>query len=208
MIHTPFCRRSRTMNTFKYPGEPGGWAQAWQSPLPRGLLTGLHRGRDNSGRNRETAPARWSNLRDNLLTDHRVRAREGLPRSVESGRSLIAEREMRRGAVPAMGGRVMAGLLALCLTWSVAVRYAEHGQDVHRDLPMSFQAQADCLRMLASFREELLHSFTQEGFAGMFTLTGTVISVRMDPNLAGIRRWLPWNYQAVRVKSACQETSP
>jgi hypothetical protein len=30
--------------------------------------------------------------------------------------------------------------------------------------------------------------------------------VWMTPDLTGIRRWLPWNYQAVRVKSACQET--
>jgi hypothetical protein len=168
----------------------------------------LYLGRDDSGHHREMARASWLSLRDNLLTDHGVRSREGLPRSVETGRSLMAEGRMRPGAVPAMGSRVMATLLVLCLTWSVVVRYAEHGQVVRRDLPMSFQAQADCLAMLASFREELLHSFTQEGFAGMFTLTGTVISVRMDPHLAGIRRWLPWNYQVVRVKSACQETSP
>lgn len=115
---------------------------------------------------------------------------------------------MRRGAVPAMGIRVMAGLLVLCLTWSVVVRYAEHGQYVHKDPQMSFQTPADCLRMLASFREELLRSFSQQSFAGTFTLTGTVISVWMNPEVTGIRRWLPWNYQGVRVKSACEETSP
>jgi hypothetical protein len=115
---------------------------------------------------------------------------------------------MRGGAVPTMGSRGLAGLLALCLTWSVVVRYAEHGQYVHRDLQLSLQTSEDCLRTLASFREELLRSFTQQSFAGMFTLTGTVVSVWRDPEVTGIRRWLPWHYQAVRVQSACQETSP
>jgi hypothetical protein len=115
---------------------------------------------------------------------------------------------MRRGTVLAMGSRGLAGLLALCLTWSVVVRYAEHGHYVHTDLQLSLQTPADCLRTLASFREELLRSFSQQSFAGMFTLTGTVVSVWMDLELTGIRRWLPWHYRAVRVQSACQETSP
>ena len=93
MIHTPFCRRSRMMDTFKYPDEPGDLARPWQSPLPRGLLTSPHRGRDNSGRNREMAPARWFNIGDSMFADHRVRAREGLSRSVETGRSLVTEGE-------------------------------------------------------------------------------------------------------------------
>jgi hypothetical protein len=107
----------------------------------------------------------------------------------------------------AVGRRCTAGVLLLCLTWSIVVRYAEQGQPVHRELPLSFQTRADCLQALTSFRDALLASFTQQSFAGIFTLTGTVVSVWMNPDLTGIRRWVPWNYQAVRVKSACQETS-
>jgi hypothetical protein len=73
MIHTPFCRRSRMMDTFKYPDEPGDLAQPWQSPRPRGLLMSLRRGRDDSGHNREMAPARWCNLKASRFTDHRGR---------------------------------------------------------------------------------------------------------------------------------------
>ena len=113
---------------------------------------------------------------------------------------------MKGPAAWSVGSRFMAGILLLCLAWSIVVRYAEHGQPVQRDLQLSFQTQSDCLRTLTSFREALLTSFTQQGFAGMFTLTGTVVSVWMNPDLTGIRRWLPWNYHAVRVKSACQET--
>ena len=102
------------------------------------------------------------------------------------------------------GSRCMAGLLLLCLAWTIVVRYVEHGQPVQREIPLSFQTQADCLRALTGFRETVLASFTRQGFAGMFTLTGTVISVWRNPELTGIRQWLPWNYQAVRVKSACQ----
>jgi len=113
---------------------------------------------------------------------------------------------MKGHAAWSVGSRFIAGLLLLCLAWSIVVRYAEHGQPVQRDLQLSFQTRSDCLRTLNSFREALLTSFTQQSFAGMFTLTGTVVSVWMNPDLTGIRRWLPWNYQAVRVKSACQET--
>jgi hypothetical protein len=113
---------------------------------------------------------------------------------------------MKRHAACSIGSRFMAGLLLFCLTWSIVVRYAEHGQHVQKDLQLSFQTRSDCLRTLTSFREELLTSFSQQSFAGAFNLTGTVISVWMNPDLTGIRRWFPWNYQAVRVKSACQET--
>jgi hypothetical protein len=113
---------------------------------------------------------------------------------------------MKRHAACSVGSRFMAGLLLLCLTWSIVVRYAEHGQPVQKDLQLSLPTRSDCLRTLTSFREALLNRFTQQSFAGMFTLTGTVVSVWMNPELTGIRRWLPWNYQAVRVKSACQET--
>jgi hypothetical protein len=113
---------------------------------------------------------------------------------------------MNGHAAGSVGSRFMAGILLLCLAWSIVVRYAEHGQPVQRELQLSFQTQSDCLRTLTSFREALLSSFTRQSFAGMFTLTGTVVSVWMNPELTGIRRWLPWNYQAVRVKSACQET--
>src|SRR5215510_5112768 len=109
---------------------------------------------------------------------------------------------MRQSAVHSMGSRCMAGCLTLCLAWSIMVRYAEHGQYVQKDLQMPFNTPADCLQMLAIFQEELLNSFSRESFAGEFTLTGTIISVRINPNLTGIRRWLPWNYQAVRVQSA------
>jgi hypothetical protein len=113
---------------------------------------------------------------------------------------------MKRHAVCAIGSRFLAGLLLLCLTWSIVVRYAEHGQPVQKDLQLSLPTRSDCLRTLTSFREALLIGFTQQSFAGAFTLTGTVVSVWMNPELTGMRRWLPWNYQAVRVKSACQDT--
>jgi hypothetical protein len=113
---------------------------------------------------------------------------------------------MKGHAAWSVGSRFMAGILLLCLAWSIVVRYAEHGHPVQRDLQLSFQTRSDCLRTLTSFREALLIRFTQQSFAGIFTLTGTVVSVWMNPDLTGIRRWLPWNYQAVRVKSACQET--
>ena len=108
--------------------------------------------------------------------------------------------------MPVMRSRGLAGLLVFCLTWSVVVQYVEHGQYVDKDLQLSLQTPADCQRTLASFREELLRSFSQQSFAGIFTLTGTAVSVWRDPELTGIRRWLPWHYRAVRVKSACQET--
>jgi hypothetical protein len=113
---------------------------------------------------------------------------------------------MKCHAACSIGSRFMIGLLLLCLTWSIMVQYAEHRRHVQKDLQLSFQTRSDCLRMLTSFREELLTSFSQQSFAGVFNLTGTVVSVWMNPDLTGIRRWLPWNYQAVRVKSACQET--
>jgi hypothetical protein len=106
----------------------------------------------------------------------------------------------------ATGRRCLAGLLLLCLAWTIVVRYVERGQPVRRDIPLAFQTQADCLRALTSFRDTLLASFTRQSFAGMFALTGTVISVWRDPELTGIRQWLPWNYRAVRVKSACEAT--
>jgi hypothetical protein len=129
-------------------------------------------------------------------------------RSRSVGLSWPRKSEKRGGAMPAMMSRGLLGLLALCLTWSVVVRYAEHGQYVDKDLQLSLQTPADCLRTLASFREELLRSFSQQSFAGIFTLTGTVVSVWRDPEVPGIRGWLPWYYRAVRVKSACQETPP
>jgi hypothetical protein len=101
--------------------------------------------------------------------------------------------------------RYMAGLL-LCLAWTIVVRYVEQGQPVRQEIPLPVQTQTDCLRALTAFRETLLASFTRQSFAGMFTLTGTVISVWRDPALTGIRQWWPWNYQAVRVKSACHAT--
>jgi hypothetical protein len=104
------------------------------------------------------------------------------------------------------GRRCLAGVLLLCLAWAMVVRYEEHGQPVQREIPLSFQTESDCLRALTIFREAMLISFTRQSFAGMFTLTGTVVSVWRDPELPGIRQWLPWNYQAVRVKSACQAT--
>jgi hypothetical protein len=113
---------------------------------------------------------------------------------------------MNGHAAGSVGSRFMAGILLLCLAWSIVVRYVEQGQPVQREIPLSFQTPSDCLRTLTSFREALLSSFTRQSFAGMFTLTGTVVSVWMNPELTGIRRWLPWNYQAVRVKSACQAT--
>ena len=100
---------------------------------------------------------------------------------------------MNGHAAWSVGSRFMAGILLLCLAWSIVVRYAEHGQPVRRDIPLAFQTQADCLRALTSFRDTLLASFTRQSFAGMFALTG-------------IRQWLPWNYRAVRVKSACEAT--
>jgi hypothetical protein len=101
------------------------------------------------------------------------------------------------GLTPLVGGTLARGLHALPA--------AAQGQPVHRDLHLSFQTRADCLRALTSFREAVLTSFTQQSFAGMFTLTGTVVSVWRNPDVTGIRRWWPWNYQAVRVNSACQE---
>jgi hypothetical protein len=113
---------------------------------------------------------------------------------------------MKGHAACAIGRRFMRGLLLLCLAWSIIVRYTEHGLFVQQDLQLSFQTQSDCLRTLTIFREALLTNFTQQSFAGMFTLTGTVVSVWRNPDLTGTRGWLPWNYQAVRVRSACQET--
>jgi hypothetical protein len=104
------------------------------------------------------------------------------------------------------GRRCLAGFLVLCLAWAIVVRYIEHGQPVERAIPLVFQTQADCLRALTIFREAMLIGFTRQSFAGMFTLTGTVISVWRNPELPWIRQWLPWNYEAVRVKSACQAT--
>ena len=109
-------------------------------------------------------------------------------------------------AACSIGSRFMRGFLLLCLAWSIIVQYAEHGQYVQKDLQLSLQTRSECLQMLTSFREALLTSFTQQSFAGVFTLTGTVVSVWMNPDLTGIRRWFPWNYQAVRVRSTCQET--
>jgi hypothetical protein len=113
---------------------------------------------------------------------------------------------MNGHAAGSIGSRLLAGLLLLCLAWAMVVRYVEHGQPVQREIPLAFQTQADSLRASTSFRDALLTSFTRQSFAGMFTLTGTVVSVWKNPELTGIRRWLPWNYQAVRVKSACQAT--
>jgi hypothetical protein len=105
-----------------------------------------------------------------------------------------------------IGSRCLAGFLLLCLAWTIVVRYVEHGQLVQPDITLSFETPSDCLRAVTSFRETLLAGFTQQSFAGMFTLTGTVVSVWRNPELTGLRQWWPWNYQAVRVKSACEET--
>jgi hypothetical protein len=113
---------------------------------------------------------------------------------------------MKGHARGATGRRCLAGILILGLAWTIVVRYVERGQPVRRDIPLAFQTPAECLRVLTSFRDTLLASFTRQSFAGMFTLTGTVISVWRDPELTGIRQWWPWNYRAVRVKSACEAT--
>src|SRR5262245_43419770 len=111
---------------------------------------------------------------------------------------------MNSHAAGSAGRRCLAGVVLLCLAWAIMVRYAEHGQPVHREIPLSFQTEAECLQALTVFREAMLISFTRQSVAGMFTLTGTVVSVWINPELTGLRRWWPWNYEAVRVKSACQ----
>jgi hypothetical protein len=113
---------------------------------------------------------------------------------------------MNGHATGSAGRQCLAGLLVLCLAWAIVVRYAEHGQPMEREIPLAFQTEADCLRALAIFREAMLISFTRQSFAGMFALTGTVVSVWRNPELTWFRQWWPWNYEAVRVKSACQAT--
>jgi hypothetical protein len=90
--------------------------------------------------------------------------------------------------------------------WSIVIRYAEDGQPFRKDLQMPLTTQSDCLRVLTLFRENLLRSFAQSSFAGEFNLTGTIISIRINPDLPRMTRWFPWNYHVVRVKSACRES--
>jgi hypothetical protein len=45
---------------------------------------------------------------------------------------------MNGHAAGSVGSRFMAGILLLCLAWSIVVRYAEHGQPVQRELQLSF----------------------------------------------------------------------
>jgi hypothetical protein len=102
--------------------------------------------------------------------------------------------------------RGMVWLITLGLAWSIVVRYSESGHHFQTDFDRQFTTHADCLWMLTRFRGELLRSFSQYSFAGEFDLTGTIISIQMNPDPTPSRRWLPWNSHVVWVKSACRES--